>query len=82
MWGFADLEAGINAIPEWMEQVGWKRQGVNLDKWVISGHSNGGIIVTVFLSEFTLAATDSNNRTRHLVWTYSQVALHSTPLSG
>lgn len=22
--GFADVEAGINAIPEWTEQVGWK----------------------------------------------------------
>lgn len=42
VWGFADVEAGINAIPEWMHQVGWERQGIDLEKWVISGHSNGG----------------------------------------
>lgn len=42
VWGFSDVEAGINAIPQWMESVGWKRQGVDLERWVISGHSNGG----------------------------------------
>lgn len=56
LWGFADVEAGINAIPEWMEQVGWKRQGIDLDKWVISGHSNGGILlITCRVDSFSQA---------------------------
>jgi hypothetical protein len=41
-WGFADVEAAIAAIPEWMNRVNWTRQGVALDRWVVSGHSNGG----------------------------------------
>lgn len=49
-WGFADVEAGIKAIPDWMEASGWKGQGIDLEKWVISGHSNGGM-------EFSLCAT-------------------------
>ena len=41
-WGFSDVEAAIAAIPQWMKKVNWMRQGVALDKWVVSGHSNGG----------------------------------------
>ncbi|KAF8544465.1 hypothetical protein BDD12DRAFT_872710 [Trichophaea hybrida] len=41
-WGFADVEAGIAAIPQWMQKVNWARQGIDLEKWVVSGHSNGG----------------------------------------
>jgi len=41
-WGFPDVEAAVAAIPEWMKKVNWTWQGVDLDKWVVSGHSNGG----------------------------------------
>jgi hypothetical protein len=41
-WGFADVEAAIEAIPQWMKQIEWTRQGVDMEKWVVSGHSNGG----------------------------------------
>ncbi|KAK6399035.1 hypothetical protein LTR65_000593 [Meristemomyces frigidus] len=41
-WGFADVEAAIAAIPDWIEQVGWKGPGVDVDRWLVSGHSNGG----------------------------------------
>ncbi|KAI6810548.1 alpha/beta-hydrolase [Hortaea werneckii] len=41
-WGFADVEAAIAAIPEWIEQVGWSGPGVDTDRWLVSGHSNGG----------------------------------------
>lgn len=41
-WGFADVGAAISAIPAWMERVGWDGPGVNVDKWLVSGHSNGG----------------------------------------
>ncbi|KAI7545227.1 alpha/beta-hydrolase [Hortaea werneckii] len=41
-WGFADVEAAIAAIPEWIEQVGWSGSGVATDRWLVSGHSNGG----------------------------------------
>ncbi|KAI7273497.1 alpha/beta-hydrolase [Hortaea werneckii] len=40
--GFADVEAAIAAIPEWIEQVGWSGPGVDTDRWLVSGHSNGG----------------------------------------
>ena len=41
-WGFADVQAAINAIPDWIEQVGWDGVGVDVDRWLVSGHSNGG----------------------------------------
>jgi predicted esterase len=41
-FGFADVEAAITAIPEWIKQTGWEGVGVDTEKWFISGHSNGG----------------------------------------
>lgn len=41
-WGFADVEAAIEAIPAWMENVNWKGPGVDTDRWIVTGHSNGG----------------------------------------
>ena len=42
IWGLADVEAAIAAIPKWIEQVEWDGAGVDIDKWFVSGHSNGG----------------------------------------
>ena len=41
-WGFADVEAAIQAIPEWIEHVGWNGPGIDTARWIVSGHSNGG----------------------------------------
>jgi predicted esterase len=41
-WGFADVEAAVNSIPEWIKTTGWQGVGVDTEKWFISGHSNGG----------------------------------------
>ncbi|KAH7555001.1 hypothetical protein BM1_07662 [Bipolaris maydis] len=41
-WGFADVEAAIAAIPDWIENNNWTGPGVDLDRWIVSGHSNGG----------------------------------------
>ena len=41
-WGLADVEAAIKAIPDWIKIVGWKWPSVDADKWLVSGHSNGG----------------------------------------
>lgn len=41
-WGFTDVEAAIAAIPTWMETVDWKGPKVDIDRWIVSGHSNGG----------------------------------------
>ena len=41
-WGFADVEAAAAAIPDWIESVGWRGSSVNVDRWLVSGHSNGG----------------------------------------
>ncbi|TKA63624.1 hypothetical protein B0A55_11180 [Friedmanniomyces simplex] len=41
-WGFADVEAAIAAIPDWIRQVSWEGPGVDVDRWLVTGHSNGG----------------------------------------
>lgn len=41
-WGFADVEAAINAIPAWIVDIGWKGPSVNVNRWLVVGHSNGG----------------------------------------
>jgi pimeloyl-ACP methyl ester carboxylesterase len=41
-FGFADVEAAIEAIPAWIESVGWTGPGVDTNRWIVVGHSNGG----------------------------------------
>ena len=41
-WGFADVEAAVGSIPGWIELVGWQGPGVDINRWIVSGHSNGG----------------------------------------
>ncbi|KAL8838025.1 MAG: hypothetical protein Q9170_002306 [Blastenia crenularia] len=41
-WGFADVEAAVNAIPTWMEAMKWNGPGVDIRRWLVTGHSNGG----------------------------------------
>jgi predicted esterase len=41
-WGFSDVEAAIQAIPTWIETVGWTGPGVDTNRWIVTGHSNGG----------------------------------------
>ncbi|KAF2182801.1 hypothetical protein K469DRAFT_220618 [Zopfia rhizophila CBS 207.26] len=41
-WGFADVEYAVNSIPSWIKTVGWQGPGVDIGRWVVSGHSNGG----------------------------------------
>lgn len=41
-WGFRDVEAGVAAIKDWTEYVGWDGPLVDIDKWLVIGHSNGG----------------------------------------
>ncbi|CAI6328603.1 unnamed protein product [Periconia digitata] len=41
-WGFADVEAAVNSISTWIDFVGWHGPGVNTERWIVSGHSNGG----------------------------------------
>ncbi|KAM0710933.1 hypothetical protein Q7P35_001671 [Cladosporium inversicolor] len=41
-WGLADVEAAVNAIPEWIEHNSWTGPGVDTDRWLVVGHSNGG----------------------------------------
>ena len=42
-WGFADVEAAAAAITDWIKSVGWKEPSVDVDRWLVSGHSNGGM---------------------------------------
>lgn len=41
-WGLADVEAAVNAIPAWILHRNWPGPGVHTDRWIVSGHSNGG----------------------------------------
>lgn len=41
-WGFADVDAAVAAIPSWIEHVGWAGPGADIERWIVSGHSNGG----------------------------------------
>jgi predicted esterase len=41
-WGSADVEAAVNAIPEWIEHNSWDGPGVDTERWLVIGHSNGG----------------------------------------
>ncbi len=42
VWGFSDIEAAIRAITDWIDTNGWKGPLVDINKWLVSGHSNGG----------------------------------------
>lgn len=41
-WGWADVEAAVAAIPSWIDAVRWKGAGVDPDRLLVAGHSNGG----------------------------------------
>ena len=41
-WGLADVEAAVAAIPAWIEQVGWQGRSADPNRWLVTGHSNGG----------------------------------------
>lgn len=50
-WGFGDLEAAIAAIPQWISHVHWQGPFVDVGKWLVSGHSNGGDGASTFGKE-------------------------------
>jgi predicted peptidase len=41
-WGFADVRSAIESIPSWIATTKWNGIGVDMEKWLVSGHSNGG----------------------------------------
>lgn len=41
-WGLADVEAAIASLPVWLDLVGWKGPGIDIERWFVVGHSNGG----------------------------------------
>lgn len=41
-WGFADVEAAIAVVGEWTKNVSWEGPSVDISRWLVSGHSNGG----------------------------------------
>jgi len=48
-WGFDDVEAAINALPEWVARMNWKGPNVSTSDLLVSGHSNGGLLSTFVL---------------------------------
>ena len=41
-YGFADVIAAVQAIPSWIKVMEWEGNNVDLDRWLVAGHSNGG----------------------------------------
>ena len=41
-WGFTDVEAAVDAIPAWIQYGNWSGPNVDINRWIVSGHSNGG----------------------------------------
>ncbi|QIX01796.1 hypothetical protein AMS68_007313 [Peltaster fructicola] len=41
-WGWADVQAALAAIPLWIDKVDWTGPGVDISRWLVTGHSNGG----------------------------------------
>lgn len=41
-WGFADVEAAVQALPQWIAGNNWTGPRVITEKFVVCGHSNGG----------------------------------------
>lgn len=41
-WGIADIEAAVAAIPQWITTMEWHGVGVDTERWLVTGHSNGG----------------------------------------
>ncbi|KAF2216283.1 hypothetical protein CERZMDRAFT_33609 [Cercospora zeae-maydis SCOH1-5] len=41
-WGFQDVEAAIKMIPDWIAHNEWDGPDVDVEKWLLAGHSNGG----------------------------------------
>jgi predicted esterase len=42
VFGFADILAAIAGISAWIETTGWEGVSVDIEKWFVGGHSNGG----------------------------------------
>ena len=42
VWGIADATAAVCAIFEWIDSVHWLGPGVDVESWIVVGHSNGG----------------------------------------
>ena len=36
------MEAAVAAVPHWIKAVQWRGADLDVDRWLVSGHSNGG----------------------------------------
>ncbi|KAF2730523.1 hypothetical protein EJ04DRAFT_473528 [Polyplosphaeria fusca] len=41
-WGFADVEYAVHSIQTWMKSVAWQGPDIDVGRWIVTGHSNGG----------------------------------------
>jgi predicted esterase len=51
-WGIADVRAAIESIPSWITTTKWNGIGVDVEKWLVSGHSNGGQGTTYIITHW------------------------------
>lgn len=74
--GLADVEAAITALPMWLEKHYWKGPTVNVDQWLVVGHSNGGQSLIAILAGKTNKSNGKEPGTRLRIIQTSQLELH------
>jgi len=42
IWGWADVDAAVNSLPGWIRNTNWQGPSIDISKWLVAGHSNGG----------------------------------------
>ena len=80
-WGLTDVEAAVSAIPDWIKRMNWAGPGVEVDKWFVSGHSNGGWLFASYLhAELILAPL--GHGTWFILTHRPDIVMAATPVSG
>ena len=51
-WGFADVRTAIESIGAWIKNTNWNGIGFDVEKWLVSGHSNGGQGTTYIMTHW------------------------------
>jgi predicted esterase len=51
-WGIADVRAAIESVPSWINTTKWNGIGADVERWLISGHSNGGQGTTYIMTHW------------------------------
>lgn len=73
-WGFTDVEAAVASIPSWIKHVEWKGSSVDVNRWIVTGHSNGGM----YMAGYPRCCLFTLHRSRILVCSYTSTRQNSS----